>query len=46
MAHEEKLNGQDIDVIGDNHLSANTETPLRSDAFDLSNAEKIEKNSN
>ena len=43
MVHEEKLNGQDIDVIGDNHLSANTETPLRSDAFELSNAEKIEK---
>jgi len=43
MAHEEKLNGQDIDLIGDNHLSANTETPLRSDAFELSNAEKIEK---
>ena len=43
MAHEEKLNGQDIDLVGDNHLSANTETPLRSDAFELSNAEKIEK---
>ncbi len=43
MAHEEKLNGQDIDLIGDNHLSANTETPLRSDAFELSSDEKIEK---
>ena len=43
MAHEEKLNGLDVDVIGDNHLSANTETPLRSDAFKLSNADKIEK---
>lgn len=43
MANEEKLNGQDIDLIGDNHLSANTETPLRSDAFELSNDEKIEK---
>ncbi|MDB9984042.1 GTP cyclohydrolase I FolE [bacterium] len=43
MAHEEKLNGLDVDVIGDNHLSANTETPLRSDAFELSNADKIEK---
>lgn len=41
MAHKENLNGSDIDVIGDNHLSANTETPLRPDAFELSNEDKI-----
>ena len=32
-----------IDEIGDNHLSSSIETPMRDDAFDLSNQEKIEK---
>ncbi len=30
-----------IDEIGDNHLSSSAKTPLRDDAFELSNAEKI-----
>jgi len=29
--------------IGNDHVSANIETPLRDDAFDMSNAEKIKK---
>ena len=29
------------DIIGDNHLSTNTDTPLRDDAFKLSDVEKI-----
>ena len=29
--------------IGDNHLSANTDTPMRPDAFDLTEEEKIKK---
>lgn len=34
----------DIDeVIGDAHLLTNTETPLREDAFDISDEEKVEK---
>ena len=32
-----------IDEIGDNHVGDVTRTPLRSDAFDLSDAEKIDK---
>jgi GTP cyclohydrolase I len=31
----------DIDVIGDNHISTNEDTPLRDDAFELSREEKI-----
>lgn len=45
-----KLNGislniphRDIDDIGENHLSTSLETPLRKDAFDLTNEEKIDK---
>ena len=30
------------DIIGDNHLSTNEDTPLRDDAFELSDSEKIE----
>ena len=30
-----------LDEQADNHFSANEETPLRNDAFDLSDAEKI-----
>ena len=29
------------DIIGDNHLSTNTDTPIRDDAFKLSDTEKI-----
>ncbi len=32
-----------IEEIGDNHASLNLETPLREDAFDMSDAEKIKK---
>lgn len=35
-------NDFDIDAIGDDHVTSSSETPLRKDAFDLSNAEKIE----
>src|ERR1041385_8730273 len=30
------------DLIGENHIGTSAETPLRPDAFDLSNKEKIE----
>ena len=37
-------NGLDIiDEVGDNHLMTSDDTPLRSDAFELSDEEKIEK---
>jgi len=31
----------DIDAIGEDHLSSSSETPLRADAFELSSSEKI-----
>jgi GTP cyclohydrolase IA len=36
------VNHDDADEFGDNHLSAAVKTPLRRDAFDLSDEEKIE----
>lgn len=33
---------QDIDAIGDNHVGTSSETPMRSDAFKLTSAEKID----
>ena len=36
------LNHSDAEEIGDNHLSTSVQTPLRKDAFDLSDTEKIE----
>jgi len=33
---------QDFDAIGDNHIGTSSNTPLRTDAFKLSNAEKID----
>lgn len=33
---------QDIDLIGDNHVSTSSDTPMKKDAFELSNEEKIE----
>lgn len=33
----------DIDDVGDNHFATSLETPMRVDAFDLSNEEKINK---
>lgn len=35
-------NTEDFDSIGDNHVGTSSNTPLRSDAFKLSNEEKIE----
>ena len=32
---------EQIENVGDNHLSTNVETPLRKDAFDMSDADKI-----
>ena len=32
-----------IDEIGENHVGTSAQTPLRADAFDISDAEKIEK---
>ncbi len=40
---DNELSHLTIDEIGDHHLSANTATPLRDDAFDLSDDEKIKK---
>ena len=37
----EKLFTDQIDEIGDQHLSSSRETPMRPDAYDLSNSEKI-----
>ncbi|MEX6625953.1 GTP cyclohydrolase I FolE [Tenacibaculum salmonis] len=36
-------NKKEIEVIGDNHFSSNIKTPLRADAFDKTDEEKIEK---
>jgi GTP cyclohydrolase I len=36
------MNIDQIDNVGDNHISTNIETPLRKDAFDKSDKEKIE----
>ena len=38
------INNEDfLDEIGDNHFSSNAQNPVRQDAFDLSDDEKIEK---
>ncbi len=38
------INNEDfLDEIGDNHFSSNAKNPLREDAFDLTDDEKIEK---
>jgi GTP cyclohydrolase I len=37
-----QMNHNDADDMGDNHLSSSVKTPLRSDAFELSDKEKIE----
>jgi len=41
MKYDKELNTLE-DLIGDNHLSTSEDTPLRDDAFDLSDSEKIE----
>ncbi len=37
----EKKIAEQFDEFGDNHISSNTKTPLRTDAFELSDEEKI-----
>jgi len=38
------INNEDfLDEIGDNHFSSNAQNPLRADAFDITDEEKIEK---
>ena len=34
---------QNIDLIGDNHISTSSDTPMKEDAFELSNDEKIKR---
>lgn len=41
MSLEEKLS--EIEEIGQNHIGTSTDTPLREDAFDISEEEKIKK---
>lgn len=36
------MNQEQIEIVGDNHVATSVETPLRPDAFDKSDAEKIE----
>ena len=38
-----KMNDERIDEIGENHTGTSADTPLRPDAFDISDEEKIEK---
>lgn len=40
---EQKLNGFSFEEIGDDHLYTRIETPMRPDAFDISDEEKKEK---
>ncbi|WP_394366051.1 GTP cyclohydrolase I FolE [Tenacibaculum mesophilum] len=37
------MNDDSIDEIGENHIGTSAKTPLRADAFDISDKEKIEK---
>ncbi len=41
MSLNEKLN--EIEEIGDNHVATSTDTPLRADAFDMPDDEKMDK---
>ncbi|QXP72431.1 GTP cyclohydrolase I FolE [Tenacibaculum sp. AHE15PA] len=38
-----KMNDERIEEIGENHISTSAESPIRADAFDISDEEKIEK---
>ncbi len=38
-----KMNDERVDEIGENHVGTSAKTPLRADAFDISDKEKIEK---
>ena len=35
------MNKSEIELLGDNHISTNIDTPLREDAFEKSDEEKI-----
>ena len=37
------MHSENSDELGDNHVGTSAETPLRKDAFELSDAEKIVK---
>ncbi|CAM4265932.1 GTP cyclohydrolase I FolE [Zobellia nedashkovskayae] len=41
VAQMKDRNNERIEILGDNHFSKNTETPLRADAFDKPDDEKI-----
>ncbi len=43
LHNDDDLNDVEIDEMGDDHVSSGSETPLREDAFDMSDAEKIRK---
>lgn len=38
-----KMNDERVEEIGENHVGTSARTPLRADAFDISDSEKIEK---
>ena len=38
-----KMNDDSIDEIGENHIGTSAKTPLRPDAFDISDDKKIER---
>ena len=40
---DSKMNDEILDTIGDNHIATSASTPLREDAFDISDQEKIDK---
>lgn len=40
---DSKMNDETIDSIGDNHIAVSATTPLRVDAFEISDQEKIDK---
>ena len=40
---DSKMNEERLEAIGDNHIATSAKNPLREDAFDISDSEKIEK---
>jgi len=38
-----KMNDERVEELGDNHVATSAKTPLRTDAFEISDEEKIEK---
>lgn len=43
LHNDDDLNDVEVDEMGDDHVSSGSETPLREDAFEMSDAEKIRK---